>query len=135
MATKRKTEKNRNAAAIAKDCRENHFPSRRGIGAWAATDEKKPIGFYYYDNNPFSDLRDGTSPRRDAMIAELVAIMAERGCRVVERASYPKTDPKYGQEGYTLALIFESEIPSRVSEDCDAFIGALAKALTREVAA
>lgn len=106
------------ALHIAQDAYENNFSSRRGTGPWETRDGVVD-GFYFYDNNPWPD-----AGRREKHFEDLEAHMLERGCRVVGRGSYPLAEDgdrrAAGEEGYTLAAIFVSASPDKVTEDVDA---------------
>lgn len=103
------TSHERSAYCIACDEHVNNFKSRRGSGEWA-DDSGCTIGFYVFDNNPWAHDAD----LRDRQYAELTAIMAKRGCRLVGHAKYPKTGDS---AGYTLAMIFISATPKSAAAD------------------
>jgi hypothetical protein len=97
------------AGLIAREAYTTNFSSRRGIGPW--TDNGgKTIGFYVYDNNPWSHDRG----LRDRLYAELIAALARRHCSLVSYGHYPTTGDS---AGYTLALVFVSASPEQVPAD------------------
>jgi hypothetical protein len=111
------------ARKIAADVHKNHFHSRRGSGLYA-DDGDQTIGFYVYDNNPWSDGKTGGD--RDRMYEALATVMANRGCREVGRAHYPST----GEDaGYTFAAIYVSAEPVNADDDMAAAKAAILMAL------
>jgi hypothetical protein len=101
-------DRDHSARLIAYDEHEHNFSSRRGSGEWS--EDEKTIGFYVYDNNPWSHDQE----LRDRHYAKLVVYMAQRGCRLAAHDSYPRDGEN---AGYTLAMIFISATPDQVNAD------------------
>lgn len=108
------------AQDIAQEMNEDNFSSRRGAQS-LEPHRGRMAGFYLYDNNPYGDdpirPRDAEGTRRAAEHAEVIALMATRGCTLVARASYPTTGDV---RGYTVALVFISATPEAAKQDLHA---------------
>lgn len=101
------------AKCFARDSRENHFSSRRGL--WWIEDLDV---FCLYDNNPFKDfVPGGGSAKRDRIIAQLQSYLRQNGHKVLASATYPEVGDS---AGYTFAMLFSGR-----PEDESAIHGAI----------
>jgi len=94
------------ALACAKDAMENNFPSRRGFYEIADTPSESGSVLCLYNNNPWQDFENGTSPRRDKETAEFRKFLKSQ--RINELAY--ETWPPKGREGpgYTYAMLLDA---------------------------
>lgn len=94
------------AFSQAKINHDANFSSRRGIYEIVETPTKSGSVLCIYNNNPYTDLKDGQSPKRDLETSRLREFLKQQGIKELAYETYPPRESE--ESGYTFAMILDA---------------------------